>query len=415
MTMTHDFENAFNMAGIPDNALNMAEIPGNALNMAEIPAGKGLNTAGVPGVPEDPLSTAGNRENELSAGGIDERGDDDKKGNEAHEKKEGNRPPATPQHTNMSQADLDELAAMGWSLPATCRPTAPAESPARANVHGHPQALSPPTSTSPALGVTMVHGELPTPHQMERADPSPALAAAHPAQHRPPPPLSAQWQYFANLARQQAAAAAGGSTAAPSSASQPAAPALVTQSTDASKAMQPPPHGVQPTPDPQKPIAPAHPKQAVNSTPGAIPANANQSAPPGGSEYSRRAAANLINRLVKNPGRLESLPSLKGMVFDERKKSELITALVDSSGDLHKANAFFQMQEEKGKAVIARKKALRLTKKQMQDTYGDEAEKVMKHKENTGMTEADENCPDSVVYLVAQKEDEHEDFHRSST
>ena len=49
----------------------------------------------------------------------------------------------------------------------------------------------------------------------------------------------------------------------------------------------------------------------------------------------------------------------------------------------------------------------------MQDKYGDEAEKVMKHKEKNGMTEKDENDPDITVYLVAEKEDETEDFSRN--
>lgn len=63
---------------------------------------------------------------------------------------------------------------------------------------------------------------------------------------------------------------------------------------------------------------------------------------------------------------------------------------------------------------MARKKALRWTKKQMQDTYGEDVAKVMKHKEEEGMVEADENNPDGIVYLIAQKEDEVEDYSRSS-
>eukprot|EP00435_Cladocopium_sp_Y103_P054920 s1917_g18.t1 len=55
------------------------------------------------------------------------------------------------------------------------------------------------------------------------------------------------------------------------------------------------------------------------------------------------------------------------------------------------------------------------TKKQMQDAYGEDADKVMKYKVSIGMTEDDENCPDGVVYLVAQREDEEDDYTRSGT
>ena len=130
--------------------------------------------------------------------------------------------------------------------------------------------------------------------------------------------------------------------------------------------------------------------------------------------YSRRAAANLVKRLKESPGRLEGLPSLHQMVFDDKKKSDLIDLLVENSGSLDRVQAHLQFQEEKGRAECARRKAVRLTKKQMMDTYGDEAEKVMKYKEKMGLTEDDENNPGVKVYLVAQKEDESEDFHRTS-
>ena len=49
----------------------------------------------------------------------------------------------------------------------------------------------------------------------------------------------------------------------------------------------------------------------------------------------------------------------------------------------------------------------------MQDAYGEDADKVMKHKESMGMVEEDENCPDGIVYLVAEREDEEDNFSRS--
>ena len=131
-------------------------------------------------------------------------------------------------------------------------------------------------------------------------------------------------------------------------------------------------------------------------------------------EYTRRAAANLIKRLKDNPNRIEGMPALKDLVFNEAKKGDLISLMVENGGDLNKVQMHLQMMEESGTINVGRKKALRYTKKQMQDMYGEDAEKVMKHKESTGMTEEDENMPDVKLYLVAQREDEVEDFTRNS-
>ena len=131
-------------------------------------------------------------------------------------------------------------------------------------------------------------------------------------------------------------------------------------------------------------------------------------------EYTRRAAANLIKRLKDNPNRIEGMPALKDLVFNEAKKGDLISLMVENGGDLNKVQMHLQMMEESGTINVGRKKALRYTKKQMQDMYGEDAEKVMKHKESTGMTEEDGNMPDVKLYLVAQREDEVEDFTRNS-
>ena len=130
-------------------------------------------------------------------------------------------------------------------------------------------------------------------------------------------------------------------------------------------------------------------------------------------EYSRRAAANLLGRLKKNPSRLNGLPSLRKMVFEEDKKNDLISMLCENGGCLEQVQVHLQQQEERGRVFSAKKKALRWTKKQMEDAYGPDADKVMKYKESVGMTEEDENCPDGLVYLIAQREDEEDDYTRS--
>ena len=107
------------------------------------------------------------------------------------------------------------------------------------------------------------------------------------------------------------------------------------------------------------------------------------------------------------------MPSLHQMVFGEEKKNELITMICENGGKLEQVQCHLQQMEERGRVFSARKKALRWTKKQMQDAYGEDADKVMKHKESMGMVEEDENCPDGIVYLVAQREDEEDNFSRS--
>ena len=173
-------------------------------------------------------------------------------------------------------------------------------------------------------------------------------------------------------------------------------------------------HPAQPAAGPNaeasKATLPANPAQ---SSPNTSQQDLKRAAAPG--SYTRRAAANLINRLQQNPSRMGKLhPTLKDMVFNENKKSELISVLCDQSGSLEKVSAFFQAQEEKGNVKVNRRKAQRLTKKQMQDTYGPEAEKVMKQKEENGLVEEDENFAGGLVYLFMQKEDENESYSRSS-
>ena len=129
--------------------------------------------------------------------------------------------------------------------------------------------------------------------------------------------------------------------------------------------------------------------------------------------YSRRAAANLIQRLKDNPKRLEGLPALAKMVNNEEKKSELISLLCEKGGSIEAVGATLQLYEEIVKTDLTRKKAVRWTKKQMEDHYGSDAEKAMAFKRQQGMVEEDENLPDGEVFLISQKEDEFEQGTRS--
>ena len=79
-------------------------------------------------------------------------------------------------------------------------------------------------------------------------------------------------------------------------------------------------------------------------------------------EYSRRAAANLLARLKKNPSRLDGLPSLRKMVFEEEKKNDLISMLCENGGNLEQVQVNLQQQEEVGRVFSAKKKALRFTR-----------------------------------------------------
>lgn len=62
-----------------------------------------------------------------------------------------------------------------------------------------------------------------------------------------------------------------------------------------------------------------------------------------------------------------------------------------------------------------RQKALRWTKKEMEDHYGGDAQAVMKHKIQQGLVEDDENLPGGQLFLIARKEDEHDSGTRTGT
>ena len=162
--------------------------------------------------------------------------------------------------------------------------------------------------------------------------------------------------------------------------------------------------GMPPPPVPQGQVGVAAP--ATHASKSGMPQ-------PNKDEYSRRAAANLIKRLKENPSRVEGMPSLKNMLSDENKKSDLISLLVDNQGNLSQVQTFLQVQEDVGRVQIARKKALRFTKKEMQYKYGEDAERVMKFKENQKLTDEDENNPNGKVYLISSTEDETENYQRN--
>lgn len=129
--------------------------------------------------------------------------------------------------------------------------------------------------------------------------------------------------------------------------------------------------------------------------------------------YSRRAAANLISRLRENPKRVEGFPELRKMVFSDAKKSDLITMLCESNGALETLGTSLQAFEEYSHGESHRKKALRWTKKEMEDHYGADAQRVMDHKIQQGLVEDDENLPGAQLFLVSRKEDEEETHNRS--
>ena len=130
---------------------------------------------------------------------------------------------------------------------------------------------------------------------------------------------------------------------------------------------------------------------------------------PTAGQYGRRAAANLISRLANNPARLEGMPELAKMVNDPAKKSELITMICDSNGSLEEVGVQLRIVEENHRHEYHRKMAHRWTKKEMEDHYGSEAQKVMDFKRQHGMVEDDENCPGGELFLISKKEDMFED------
>ena len=125
-------------------------------------------------------------------------------------------------------------------------------------------------------------------------------------------------------------------------------------------------------------------------------------------QYTRRAAANLIQRLRENPARTAAFPALAQMINNEAKKSELISLLVTNDGAFDKVGLHLQAYEDAFDGETNRKKALRWSKKEVEDHYGADAEKIMKYKTETGMVEDDENNPGGVLYLISRKEDEAE-------
>lgn len=168
---------------------------------------------------------------------------------------------------------------------------------------------------------------------------------------------------------------------------------------------------VYPSPIPEP--SPSHGANVVALTPQALAAHTAKAGPaavqPAATQYSRRAAANLISRLANNPARLEGMPELADMVNDPGKKGELISMICASNGSLEDVGVQLRIVEEKNRNEFHRKMAHRWTKKEMEDHYGSEAQKVMDFKRQKGMVEDDENCPGGELFLISKKEDMIED------
>ena len=343
-----------------------------------------------------------------------------------------------------SQVDDESLKLMGWSVPS-CRPQATPQA------HAVLQQQQPPAEMVATMQqqqppAEMLHAPPPAamqqqqpPAEMPRGPPPAAMQQQQPPAEMPPPAAMQQQQPPAEMPRGPP----------PAAMQQQQPPAEMPRGPPPAAMRQQPPMPPDPLQMQQQqqqhgpvPTLPAQsskpqqflqvPQQQLQQQNGPVPTLPAQSSKPqqflqlpqqqlqpakadDAAAYSRRAAANLIKRLMQNPSRMASMPSLEKMVFDESKKPELITMLVDGNGSLEKVNANLQFLEESGRGQIERKKALRYTKKQMQDMYGDEAAAVMKHKDQAGLVEEDENNPNGFVYLVSAKEDEEEKFQRSST
>ena len=297
-----------------------------------------------------------------------------------------------------------ELAAMGW---VCTQPPQPAEGapkaveaakaapppPMQAPKAAPPKAVE--TSPPPKAVVEAPKAVAPASHVLETPPPSKAVVetpkAVAPASHvlQTPPPSKA-------AVDAPKAVAPAPPKAAPDAVVQPPPP----------KHMSPPPM------DCNAPMAPPPPPMQVKQEPlskAALQAHAHADAQKEqDKQYTRRAAANLIQRLRENPARTAAFPALAQMINNEAKKSELISLLVTNDGAFDKVGLHLQAYEDAFDGETNRKKALRWSKKEVEDHYGADAEKIMKYKTETGMVEDDENNPGGVLYLISRKEDEAE-------
>ena len=249
----------------------------------------------------------------------------------------GQKAPLPQQQANPAPSQPDQKALPDHEQqvqpPAPAIPAAPGAQPLQ-----HP-AVQPVALPSLVQAVTLVHGDLPTPHQIQQAC-APLPGTAHAEENASLP------QQQAKLAPSQPAE----KTAAPETDGRlPATPHAKQEITEAElQAMGwQVPSSCKPLGQPatatasagaaamaqqqQRPSAVQHPSAVQQPTlQNSKQEQKQQVFQPvqhmnkNNETYSRRAAANLINRLRDNPARVQGMPSLHALVFDESRKSELI-------------------------------------------------------------------------------------------
>lgn len=130
--------------------------------------------------------------------------------------------------------------------------------------------------------------------------------------------------------------------------------------------------------------------------------------PDGGKTVSRRAAYNLLDRLRKNPQRLQNVdPSMreKLLTTDSHIPSDMISGLMNHGGDLEALSASFRASRESALWDKSSSKLKPLTEMEVIQRYGEkEAGNVMKHKKASGMTRDDPNNPGKSLYLMMDEE-----------
>ena len=140
------------------------------------------------------------------------------------------------------------------------------------------------------------------------------------------------------------------------------------------------------------------------ATPGSVAAAAHPVACGGGpSKMTRRAAYNALDRLRKNPHRMEKVdPKLREKLLasgDTNVPPDLVTDLMNS-GSLEAFCGSFEITSSVDTYSKECTKLQPMTELQIKQIYGDDAASVMKHKESQGYTEQDPNCPGKLLYYM---------------
>ena len=233
-------------------------------------------------------------------------------------------PPVTHGMNAAQMAQMaQELAAMGWICTQPPQPAAKAVETPPPKAEAAKAAPPPPKAAVEApMAAPPKAVETPTPPAKAAAVEAP-MAAPPKAVETPPSP--------------KAAVEAPKAVPAPPKALQPPAPKAVEP---APSAVQPPPPNHM-SPPPKVSMGPPPPPMQIKQEPltqQALQAHAraNGLQKEQDKQYTRRAAANLIQRLRENPSRTQGMPALAQMVNDEGKKSDLISLLVTNDGSFEK-------------------------------------------------------------------------------